>query len=143
MVVGRGQHECTGDCQESVREDAHVFVCDCSADDENQEACRAACYNASIPVATEADAQCDNAEWHDNDEHLCMQMTVVELSEQRQTSHDERQQQAMDEAQRRQQDCGAIEPSGRVRRIWIVHGLPLCCAKGAGEYAHCAPAKRI
>ncbi len=98
LVVGSGQHECAGDRQESVREDAHVFVRDCGADDENQKAGRAACDDALIPVAAKADAQCDNAERHDNDEHLCMQMTVVELCEQRQTGHDERQQQAMDEA---------------------------------------------
>lgn len=96
--MGHGQHDCAGDRQEPVCEDAQVFVCERGADDEKQKACRAACDDAPIPVAAEADAQRDNAERHDNDEHLCMQMTFVKLREQRQASHDEWQQQAVDEA---------------------------------------------
>jgi len=97
-VVGHGQHDGAGDRQESVCEDAQVCVCEGGADDQKQKACRAVCDDVPIPVSAEAYAQRDNAERHDNDEHLSMQMTFVKLREQRQARHDERQQQAVDEA---------------------------------------------
>ena len=82
---------------------------DYSADIQYPDAGKAAgnnCFVAMVPVAHCEGEQTDR---HDDDQHLCVKVRCIELREQRQGHDDDRQQQAMNEAQSRQRDRRIIE----------------------------------
>ena len=73
----------------------------------------------------ETQPQRDNTQRQDDDEHLLVQVPFSKLRKKRQPRHDQRQRQAVDEAQRRQPNRCAIEPVGRLRHTLILREMPL------------------
>ena len=78
---------------------------------------------AAVMTKPEAERY-DTQRQHDN-QHLRVQMTFRKLRKKWQACHQQRQRQAMNEAQGRQANGRAVEPVGRLRHT-LIHGeLPL------------------
>ena len=71
------------------------------------------------------EAERDDTQGQDDDEHLRVQVALGELGQKWQSGHEQRQSEAVNQAQGRQSDRGAIEPPGRFRHILIHSELPL------------------
>ena len=83
-------------------------------------------YDTRVAVSRIADADCDDAEWGGEIQHLRVQMTLGERHQHRQGAHEKRQREAVQQAQAGKPDRGAIEPVRRFRGCLIHGGMPLC-----------------
>jgi len=119
------QHQRTHDCEQSIGREAKVIVRHGSPDRQYQHAHSTRSHNLRIAVVPVAEPERDETERQHNDKHLRMQMPFRKLRKKRQPSHDQRQRQAMNEAQRRQPNRCAVEPVGRLRHTLIHREMPL------------------
>ena len=108
-VCGR-EYQRPNDRKHSIRIEPQLRVRKSCSGHEQQHADCATGDNAQVVMPTKTDTQCNDTQWNHDDQHLGMQMSCGELGEKWQADHHQRQCKAMHETQRRQRDCGAVEP---------------------------------
>lgn len=123
----RGQYECARDSEQTVREQAENAMCKRRADDQQQHADRTGNEHGSAPMASVTDCERNDAQRHDDDQHLRMQMAGNEFRKYRQTGNEKRQRQAVHDAQSGQSHSGTIQPAGPFRRRFR-HGQERLCS---------------
>ncbi len=125
MKVRGREHECPHDREKTVSRQSHSCVRHGGADQEQDHANRARNHDIGAAVMAKSEAESDNAEGHNDDQHLGMQVSFGEVREKWQAGYEKRQGKAMDQAKCRQSNRCAIEPAGRFRHILIHSELPL------------------
>ena len=93
------QHERANDRKRTVGCEPELAVSYSSADDKGQHSGRAGTHDPQAAMAAEAQPQCHHAEGQHDDEHLQVQMTLGELRKEWQARDNDRQGQAVNEAQ--------------------------------------------
>ena len=120
-----GQYQRTHYSEQSISGEPEPVVRHRCSDRQNQHTHGARSHNFRIPVMPVAEPECDETEGQHDDQHLRMQMPFRKLRKKRQPRHDQRQRQAVNEAQRRQPNRCAVEPVGRLRHTLIHREMPL------------------
>ena len=123
MCSSKNQCADNGKC--AVRGNAPIIVRHECSDHQQGHTGEPGQQNARVPVMAKAKPQRNNAQRQYHDEHLRMQVTLGELRQERQTCNNQRQCQAVNEAQGRQAYCYAVEPFGRLRHNLIHREMPL------------------
>lgn len=120
-----GQHQRTHNSENSVGRKAEIVVCHGCTDCQYQHAQGTRGHNFRIAVMPVTESERDDTEGHYDDQHLRMQVPFRKLRKKWHARHNERQSQAVNEAQRRQPNCCAVEPIGRLRHTLIHQEMPL------------------
>jgi len=120
-----GQHQRTHNSENSVGRKAEIVVCHGCTDCQYQHAQGTRGHNFRIAVMPVTESERDDTEGHYDDQHLRMQVPFRKLRKKRHARHDKRQSKAVNEAQRRQPNCCAVEPIGRLRHTLIHQEMPL------------------
>ena len=87
-------------------------------------------------MMAKSETQRDDAQGQYDDEHLRMQVALRELREKWQARNEKRQCETVDQTQRLQTDCSAIEPAGRFRLILIHSEWPLSYQRREGIWTN-------
>ena len=120
-----GQHQRTHNSENSVGRKAEIVVCHGCTDCQYQHAQGTRGHNFRIAVMPVTESERDDTEGHYDDQHLRMQVPFRKLRKKWHARHDKRQSKAVNEAQRRQPNCCAVEPIGRLRHTLIHQEMPL------------------
>lgn len=111
----------------AIGDDAVRTVNDGPAKHQEQHAETSPGNNAFDLVSAKPRRESDDADGQDNKEHLNMKMSLGELTQKRQHRDENRQGEAMQQAECGQRDCSIVQPAQIIRRIVIHRRLPLCC----------------
>ena len=95
----RGEHQRTDDRECAIGGETEMGMRHGSANDQGQHADYAGADDSEAAVPTETEPQRDDAERQHDDQHLQMQVSLGELREERQASDEDRQGQAVNQAQ--------------------------------------------
>ena len=120
------ENERTANREKTVGNQTEVAMGYGRANDEQAEPRNGGHYDARVVVSRIADADCDDAEWGGEIQHLRVQVAFGERHQHRQGAHEKWQREAVQQAQAGKPDRCAIEPVRRFRGCLIHRGMPLC-----------------
>ena len=109
--VTESQHNGTCHRERPIRRNTKLVVHYCAAKAEQQHASYARDNNSKVSVLAKTKGKGAGAQWKHNDQHLRVEVTVGQLTQERCRENQKRQRQAMHHAQARQQNSGPIEQS--------------------------------
>lgn len=95
------QDQCAYDRKAPVCRKSPVRMGESCTDSKNHHADDARSDDQCAAVVAIPQSQCNSAEWQNDDEHLRVQVALGELREKRQSGNEQRQREAMNQAQRR------------------------------------------
>lgn len=110
----------------AIGDDTVRAVQDRSAKHQQHHACASQDDDYFAAVAAKSEEKSDDADRHNDEQHLNVEMSLAELTERRQHGDQDRQRQAMQQTESGQSDGDTVQPSRRFWRIVIHHDLPLC-----------------
>ncbi len=93
------EHQRTANGEYPVRGQSQLRVSDGRPNDKQQHAERATCDNALVTMAAKTDCEREHTERNNQNQNLIMKVRVCELSKKWHAGHDQRQREAMHQAQ--------------------------------------------
>ena len=98
-IMRAGEHECTNDRECAISCQTEMGMSHGGADGQRHHAGRTGADDSQAAVPPEAEPQRDDTERQDDDQHLQMQVPLGELRKERQARDENRQGQAVNQAQ--------------------------------------------
>ena len=124
--VSRGQRDRSRNRESPIRRNAQVVMGDgCPSNEKAQPQCSSP-YDARASMPRIPEAYRNNADRYDDNQHLGVQVALDERQQHGQHTYSERQREAMQQAEPRQADGGAVQPVRGVGRCSNHIKMPLC-----------------